>query len=215
MNIEQAAQQAILNQLVQSRAGQTLLLSITVAGEEADEGLTYDQVIEFIDDQKLAQMSIRHHEDEMRHAALFRGCLTRLGLEYAELPEELRIVQRIRNISGAYFNGVHTPQNMVDICAMTYVIEQRGIQHYTAWANAFDLVDKETAETYRAVIREEEYHLHVCTTIGQHYAGGEDGWKQALEKAFALETKAMLGFGAACMNYLVAQKAALDSGSLQ
>lgn len=201
-----AAQQALFNQMVQTKGGQTFLLNLTVAGKEADEGATYNQIIGFIDDPQLASMSQRHYADEMRHAAMFRGCLSRLGLPYVDLPEELKMVPRIRNATGAYFGRIQSAQDMVNACAVIYAIEQRSIRQFAAWAAAFESVDVEIAQTYRAVLRDDEHHLNICTTIGRRYATSDQAWQAALIKAVTVTDAAMQGFGMACMQYLMEQE---------
>ena len=195
--------QTVLNQVVLTPEGQMLLLSITIAGEVGDDDYTYKQLMDFLDEPELRKMAIRHHEDEARHAGLFHGCLERLGLKYAQLPDSLKVVQCISKCSGTYFRGIHSPEDMVDTCAMTYVIEQRGIERYSLFASAFDGVDKETAEIYRAVILEEHNHLDVCAAVGRHYAQDEAAWKQALARASIQETNALTEFGVAFQCYLM------------
>jgi hypothetical protein len=94
---------------------------------------------------------------------------------------------------------------MVDACAIIYATEQRGIQQFAAWATAFESVDVEIAQIYRAVLRDDEHHLNICTTIGRRYATSDQAWQEALTKAVSVAEAAMQGFGMACMRYLMVQ----------
>lgn len=202
MNSNQASQQTFLNQLVQTKIGQTLFLSMAVEGEETDEGLTHDQVMAFIDDPKLAEMAIRHHGDEMRHAQLFRKCLERLGLTYIKLPDSLKMTKRIQSISPKYFSGIKTSADMTATCAMAYILEDRGIIQYTSLANAFDAVDRETAETFRTIIRDEHYHLEGCQKLGKHYAADDQVWEDAVIHARQILEKAIENYSQATMSFI-------------
>src|SRR6185436_14033400 len=172
MNADAFDQQMIYNMLAQTPGGQQLLLNMAIAGEEDEESLIYSQVNQHIDDAELKNLSLRHHDDEMRHAKLFRACLDRLGLDCIELPDELRILRGVHR-TGEYFNGVQSDDDIVNAYAMLFVIQQRGIEDYALTANAFDPVDPQTAEVYRSIINDERHHLNVCTTIGTRYAGNE------------------------------------------
>lgn len=200
----------IYNMLAQTPGGQQLLLNMAIAGEEDEESLIYNQVNQHIDDTELKSLSSRHHDDEMRHAKMFRACLDRLGLDYTELPAELRILRGIHR-TGQYFNGVQSDEDIVSAYAMLYVIEQRGVEDYTLTANAFDVADPQTAAVYRSVIGDELHHLKVCTAIGTRYAGSEAAWQQAVAKAQQLEALVLQEVGVAAQNYLVAQKVLVAS----
>jgi uncharacterized ferritin-like protein (DUF455 family) len=147
----------------------------------------------------------RHRDDETRHARLFRGCLTRLGLELQPVPDELRIISQVADTAGGLERGVRTADDVVATYALLLAIEERGVERFPLIADAFRAVDPETAEVYLRVTRDERGHVRYCETIGRHYAADEATWQTAVTGARALEEAAFVDVGLATMTYCAGQ----------
>lgn len=193
-----------LSELVATSAGRQHMLSIAVEAEEGDEGHIFDQLADCVDDPKLRSLVVRHRDDEVRHAALFRGCLDRLGLEPVPIPDGVKLIRQIAAAVGGVERGVHTVDDVVATYAMLLAIEERGVEQFPLIADAFRTVDPETSEVYLRVARDERGHVRYCETIGRHYAG--DGvWQQAVAVARALEAAAFEATTLANLEYCIEQ----------
>jgi rubrerythrin len=167
-----------LAQLVATPAGRRHMLSISVDAEEGDEGGLFDQLADFVDDPKLRSIVERHRDDESRHAQLFRGCLSRLGLEMQPVPDELKLIRQIADATGGAERGVHTADDVVATYAMLLAIEERGVEQFPHIADAFRSVDTDTAEVYLRVARENAdtcgtARRSVATTLPTSSPGGK------------------------------------------
>lgn len=183
-------------QLAATARGRQHMLSLTVEAEEADETGIFDQLADVVDDPRLRRIVERHRDDEVRHAALFRGCLERLGLEVQPVPEELRIVRRIAAMAGGGRPGVRTKADVVATYALLLAIERRGVEQFPLIADAFRPVDPETADVYVRVARDERGHVSHCETIGRHYAASDDEWQAIVDFTSEMEAKAFAAVSA-------------------
>jgi rubrerythrin len=192
---------AFLEQLVASEAGRRHLLSISVEAEEGDESGIFDQLADAVDDPKLRRLVVRHRDDEVRHAGLFRGCLDRLGLEQEPVPDELKIIREIAKAAEGRDVGVRTADDVVRTCAVLQAIEERGVEQFPLIADAFRPADPETADVYLRVARDERGHVRYCEQIGRHYARDAAAWEGMLEVARAVESAAFATVGQASLRY--------------
>ncbi len=190
-----------LAQLVTTDAGRQHMLSISVDAEEGDEGHIFEQLADRVEDPKMKQIVERHRDDEVRHAQLFRGCLSRLGLEMQAIPDELKIVHQIAAVTGGFDDPIETSGDVVAAYAMLLAIEERGVERFPLIADAFRSVDPETADVYLRVARDERGHVNYCESIGRHHAGDDATWRTALAEARAIEEVAFLGVGLANLTY--------------
>lgn len=196
---------SFLAQLVASPAGRSHLLSISVDAEEGDEAGIFEQLIELVDDPKLARIVARHRDDEERHARMFRGCLDRLGLDKQTIPDELKIVSQIGTTAGGPDPEALTRDDVVAIYAMLLAIEERGVEQFPVIAEAFGAVDADTADVYRRVARDERGHTRYCHTIGRHHAQDDAAWDLAVAAAREIEAMAFIGVGLANVAYCIDQ----------
>ena len=192
---------SFLTQLLTTPAGRQHMLSISVDAEEGDETGIFDRLADVVDDPKLVRIVERHRDDEVRHAALFRGCLDRLGLEKQEIPAELKIIHQIGEARGGAERAIETPDDVVAVYAMLLAIEDRGVEQFPAIAEAFRPHDPDTADTYLRVARDERGHVRYCETVGRHYAGDDETWRAAVATARAVEAEAFVGVGLANVGY--------------
>ena len=179
-----------LHRLAATPAGREHMLSIAVEAEEGDEGHIFDQLADRVDDPKLRSLVIRHRDDEVRHAQLYRDCLARLGFELQPIPDELKLIKHIATTTGGLEHGVRTSDDVVATYAMLHAIEERGVEQFPLIAEAFRSVDPETADVYLRVTRDERGHVRYCDTIGRHYAPDDATWEFIVAHARTLETAA-------------------------
>src|SRR5579863_9272082 len=188
---------AYLSALLSTAEGRRRMLSISVDAEEGDEGGVFDRLAHAVDDPALRRIVLRHRDDEVRHAALFRGCLSRLGLEKEEIPDALRVIRAIGGSSSATPPPIETAEDIVRTYALLLAIEERGVERFPRIADAFRPHDPETADVYMRVARDERGHVRYCNRIGRHYAASEDAWQDAVSRARALEGAVFAQVGAA------------------
>ena len=188
---------SFLHQLVATAPGRQHLLSISVDAEEGDESGIFDQLAGLVDDPAVRRIVERHRDDEVRHAQLFRDCLTRLGLEKQPTPDAIRIIRQVGESTGRPEGVALTRDDIPATYALLLAIEERGVEQFPFIAAAFDTVDPETAEVYRRVARDERGHVKYCQSIGRRYAGDDDTWDALVDDARAIEADAFLHVGLA------------------
>src|SRR5262249_9175708 len=89
-----------------------------------------------------------HLADETRHAWLWTKRITDLGGDPTKVADgyQTRIGLRV------------VPRNLIDILALTVVVEERSHQRYTEHAQRAD-VDPETLDLLREVTKDEKWHI--------------------------------------------------------
>jgi len=187
-----------LARLLSSPEGRRRMLSISVDAEEGDEAGVFDQLARCVEDPGLRRVVLRHRDDERRHAAMFRECLARLGLDKEEIPSELRIIREIAS-GPAPARRIETADDIVRTYATLLAIEERGVERFPRIAEAFAPHDAETAEVYLRVARDERGHVRYCNRIGRHYAHDDAAWDEAVAKARAAEEAAFVRTGVAAV----------------
>ncbi len=189
-----------LTRLLESPAGRAHMLSVSVDAEEGDESGVFDQLADAVDDPEHRRIVVRHRDDEVRHAGLFRACLERNGFTKQELPAELGVIRQVAERTGRD-GSVSTQSDIVTTYALLFAIEERGVAQFPSIADAFEPHDPETAEVYRAVARDERGHVHYCRRIGRHYAGDDETWEEAVARARVIEDDAFTHAGLANVSY--------------
>jgi rubrerythrin len=180
--------------LAATAAGREHLLRIAVDAEEGDEGGVFDLLATMVDDPKLARLVNRHRDDEIRHAALYRGCLERNGFTMEHVPDELRLIPQIAQRSTMLDElsaALAEPHRfVVRTYALLHAIEERGVEQFPLIAEAFRPADPATAEVYLTVTADERRHLRYCATIGRHHAVDDADWASVLAVARRVEADA-------------------------
>ena len=188
--MDQPDREDFLHRLTATPQGREHMLRIAVDAEEGDEGGIFDLLATMVDEPRLQRLVVRHRDDEVRHASLFRACLDRNGFEMAPVPDQLRIIRRIADHLGGSKPGTTPREFVLNIYALLCVIEQRGVERFPLIAAAFRAVDPETADTYLAVAEDERRHIQYCAAIGRHYATTDAEWELAVEHARSIEAAA-------------------------
>src|SRR5882672_9522113 len=137
MSLETAIRKRFLRRLVETPEGRAHVLNLMVVGEEADEAGVFDRLVALADDEAGRKAAIRHKTDEERHAALYRTCLARTGVQPRPVPDRLMLVRRIVRksedgfavgIDGGTAEGIDSRQDLMNTYAMLQVIEERALK---------------------------------------------------------------------------------------
>lgn len=97
-----------------------------------------------------AQMNLTEHlADEVRHAALWTGRIRELGGQPISVEDGYQV--RIGKLAGV-------PRNVVDLFALTVVVEQRALRRYHEHLRRPDVPER-TREVLQAVTKDEAWHI--------------------------------------------------------
>lgn len=185
--------------------GRAHVLNQVADAEATDEGAIFDRLLLHVTDPKLRQMIERHQADELRHARMFLGCLERTGIAPHAVPRELKLLDRIDSLAGHIMDQpVRSDEDVMNAYLMLLVIEERAIRQFTGFIAAFEAVDRQTADVFRAIADDEERHLLYCHAISKRYAPDEAAWERELERFRALEERAFSDNTVANMDYTFA-----------
>jgi len=195
-----------------------------IAAEEGDEAGVFDQLIETAVDPKLQKLIRRHQADEFRHAAMYRACLERNGVEPDPVPDALMIIRRVARVAGGAFAvgertrsaaAISTREDVMNTYALLLAIEERGAEQFPLIGAEFRRIgDHETADTFDRVARDERRHTRYCRAIGRRYAPDEASWELAVRKYARLEERAFKQAGMAGIVYAL-RRGLLWSGTAQ
>lgn len=205
LNVERGLRKAFMRRMVSTPRGRQHILSLMVAAEEGDESGVFDALATRADDDELQKLVRVHQEDERVHAQLYRDCLTRTGLEYVTVPDELMIIRRIgREAGGVFAEGIasgnseplRTRADVMNTYALRLAIEQRGVQQFPLIGAEFrHLGDHQTADVFDRVTKDEARHVRYCKAIGRRYAESDAQWQQAVETFARIEDRAFKAVG--------------------
>jgi hypothetical protein len=211
MPLEATLARSFLRGLISHCEGRAHVLSLMVAAEEGDEAGVFDQLLRKADDPELAKLVRRHKEDEERHAAMYRECLARNGLEMQAIPDELLIIRQVAREAGGVFgagldaeDALVTREDVMNTYALLLAIEERGVQRFPLIGREFRRIgDHATADTFDRVTADERRHTRYCAAIGRRYARGDAQWERAVVKYRAVEQRAFDRVGRATLVHAV------------
>jgi rubrerythrin len=208
MNFETSIGRSFLRSLISHPAGRAHILSLMVRAEEGDEAGVFDQLIRKADDPELEKLVRRHKEDECLHAAMYRACLSRNGLELQPIPDELLIIRRVGREAGIFAtggdasspDGIASRDDVMKMYALLLAIEERGVQRFPLIGAEFRRIgDHETADTFDRVTADERRHTRYCQAIGRRYASDDATWEEAASKYRRIEARAFKQVGRATL----------------
>jgi bacterioferritin (cytochrome b1) len=115
-----------------------------------------------------------HLADETRHAWMWTKRITDIGGNPARIADgyQTRIGLRV------------VPRSLIDILALTVVVEERSYQRYTEHAARAD-IDPETLEVLREVTKDEKWHISwIKNKLEEiaHAEGAEEKMHAAIER---------------------------------
>ena len=195
MNLTQQIHAALtlrfMKGMLSSPRGRAHVLNQVADAEATDEGAIFDRLLAHVTDPKLRQMIERHQADELRHAQMFLGCMARTGIAPSPVPAHLKLLDRLDALAdNVMAQPVRTDDDVMQAYLMLLVIEERAIQQFTAFIAGFDLVDRETADVFRAIAEDEARHLRYCHAISKRYAPDTATWARELARFRTLEAQA-------------------------
>lgn len=213
MNLQKYIRREFLRRLVATAEGRAHLLNLMVNAEEGDEVGTFDRLQVIVEDPRLRKTIARHQADERVHASLYRACLLRTGVEPESIPAELMIIRRVAREAGGVFaaatrrgssDSLESRDDVMNTYAMLLAIEERGVQQFPLIGREFRLIgDRETADTFDRVAKDELRHTKYCHAIGRRYAPDEATWQRTVGLFRAIEARAYHQAGLASMAYAI------------
>jgi hypothetical protein len=211
MDVERAMGRSLFRGLVSHAAGRAFVLSLMVAAEEGDESGVFDQLARRADDPELEKLIRRHQDDERRHAAMYRSCLTRNGLDVQSVPDELLIIRAVAceagvTVAAGSADAIALRRDVMNTYALLLAIEKRGVQRFPLIGAEFRRIgDHETADTFDRVTEDERRHTKYCEAIGRRYAADEQEWQGAVAMHRGIEGRAFRRVGRATVVHALRQ----------
>jgi rubrerythrin len=209
MDLEMQLGRLMFRALVSHAEGRAFVLSLMVAAEEGDEAGVFDEMARRAGDPELERLIRRHQDDERRHAALYRACLSRNGLEMLPIPDDLLIIRQVTREAGHVFASDGAPESarrrdVMETYALLLAIERRGVERFPVIGAEFRrLGDHETADTFDQVTEDERRHTKYCEAIGRRFSADEGEWGRAVARYRDVERRAFRRTGAATFAYIV------------
>src|SRR5688572_9750926 len=163
LHLNETLRRRYMTRLLQNPRGRAHVLTQLADAEASGEGAVFDRLLSHVDDPKLQKMIRRHAADEIRHAEMFRSCLPRTGVAAAEVPAELRLIDRLDAATGHLLDrGIRGPEDIMEAYLLLQVIEERAITQFRFFEEIFREIDPETADVIAAIAKDEERHLKYC-----------------------------------------------------
>src|SRR5260221_2414676 len=213
MRPEKLLRRAFFRRLVSTPEGRAHVLNLMINAEEGDEAGVCDQLQRVVDAPKTRKVIARHQADEREPASLYRACLERNGVEPEPVPHELMIIRRVALAAGGAFaagaggqsaEGIATREDVANTYALLLAIEERGVQQFPLIGQEFRRIgDRETADTFDRVAKDEARHTRYCHAIGRRYAADDRAWDRAVERYRAIEDRAFKQGGLAGIAYAI------------
>lgn len=202
--------------LVATEEGRAFVLSLMIDAEEGDEAGVFDRLVALAGDESMARAVAAHKADEARHAALFRGCLERLGLrEVRDFPDSLRVIRVMAESAGGVFalrdaSSLRTPEDVMNTYALLLAIEERGVEQFPRIGAEFRRIgDDATARVFEQVARDERGHARSCELLGRRHAPDDAAFRDACMRFRRAERRAFGRVGRDTVAY------ALKNGLIQ
>ena len=181
--------------------GRAHVLAQAADGESSGEAAIFDNVIAHCDDPELKRVIRKHREDELRHEKLFRARLAAQNAPY-ELPDELRLVQRIDRAAGGVIDKpVRTDHDVLEAYALLQALEERAVFSFGMFIRAMEPFDPGSAQVMAEVLEDEKRHLKYCVAVSRKYASSEGERLEVLQRMRNAEARAFQANQLANMDY--------------
>jgi rubrerythrin len=153
---------------------EVLLYSYYRDGEIHGSGLLY-KLLRWWKDPNAQTMLSEHLSDETRHAWLWTQLIKELGATPVEIEDgyQTRLGKRVGVV-----------RNLIDLLALTVVVEQRALRRYTEHLKRRDVPER-TREVLRQVTKDEGWHVDWIRQEGRRLAqeaGTPERFDAALER---------------------------------
>jgi hypothetical protein len=181
-----------LRSLLATPRGRAHVLNQIAEAESSGEAQVFEQALARVDDPQLARMIEKHQADEVRHAALFRGCIERTGVDPGPVPSHLRVMDRIdRALGGFLARPIADARGVMEAYVLLQVVEERALDQFELLEQGFRAAgDTASADTFALVARDEERHLRYCHAISRRYAPSDAVRRDTLARYRRIEARA-------------------------
>lgn len=203
MNLRDRLSLRFIDRVITSPAGRAHLLNQCADAEGNGENGFFEHILAHVDDPALSRMIGKHREDELRHEKMFLAARDRTGVAPGEVPDELKLIDRLDRAVGGFFEQpIRERRDVMQAYLMLQVIEERALTQFALFESAFRGSDDETADAIAAIAADEERHLKYCHAIARRYAPDERTERETLRELRQLEARCFADNGRANMDYL-------------
>jgi len=142
------------------------------------------RLMRLVDDPESQVFLTEHLADETRHAWLWTQRIRELGAQPVPVHDGYQV--RIGKLVGV-------PKTIVDLFALTIVVEQRALRRYQQHLRRPDVPER-TREVLEAVTKDEAWHIDWIRTKAREFAekAGDSEWvDRAIKKYRAIDEQVM------------------------
>ncbi len=157
--------------------------------EDNGEATLFERVKPFLGP-KLQKVVERHAADEVRHGAMLREELRKLGGEPEPVSPELQLVQRMAVAAGSLFHRELTgPADAARVYLLLYAIERRAIERFALLEEALRPVRPALADTFASIADDEHRHLRYCVAVSRALVPDDAEWTRLRDELVSIEER--------------------------
>lgn len=195
-----------MDRLLRHPRGRALVLNNIADAEDNGEAQVFDAALSHVEDPKLKKMIEHHRADEIRHGALFRARRDATGETVPELPDDVKILERLNDALDGFFNEPITDDlGVAEAYLILQVIEERAMEQFSLLEPTMRKYDAVSADLLLEVAKDEERHLKYCKAIVKRYAPNQAYIDRRLDELRLIEARAFLANNAAVSKYMLSQ----------
>lgn len=203
MNLRERLNIRFIDRVITSPEGRAHLLNQCADAEGNGENGFFEHILAHVDDPSLHKLVAKHRDDELRHEQLFLGARDKTGIDVGEVPNELKLIDRLdRAVGGFFAQPIRDRRDIMQAYLMLQVIEERALTQFALFELAFRGVDDETADIIAEIAADEDRHLKYCHAIARRYAPSAAVQQSTLDELRQLEARAFAENGRANMQHL-------------
>jgi rubrerythrin len=203
MKLDRQITERFITQLIRTPRGRAHILNQIAEAEDNGEARVFDDAIALVDDPALKRMIARHRDDEIRHGRLFRECLARTNVDPGPVPAELKVIDRLANKMGGFFDEPITDaRGVMQAYLVLQVLEERACDQFSMYERVFRKVDPATADVFAEVALDEARHLKYCHAISKRYAPDDRTLAEELARMRRLEAESFRDTQRANLSYV-------------
>ncbi|MFO0724808.1 MAG: ferritin-like domain-containing protein [Myxococcota bacterium] len=202
MDLRMFLTRRFMKALLSTPAGRAHLLNQVADAEDNGEASIFDHALAWVSDPKLKKIIDHHRSDEIRHGQILRDRRDATGVKPPPVPDHLKILDRIDAKLGGFFDRpIDSDEGILTAYLVLLVIEERAVTQFGMFIEAFDAVDRATADTFRSIAADEERHLKYCRAVIRQYAPDEAALERRLTELRQMEAEAFLETSTANVTY--------------
>jgi rubrerythrin len=204
MNLNDRLFNRYMHRLFSTPQGRAHVLVQCAEAEDSDEGQIFEGLMNHVDDDRLHRMIRRHAADEKRHAEMFRQRVRATGVEPPEVPDYLRLIDRLDAELGHFLErDFANTRDIMEAYLLLQVIEERAITQFKMFEPIMREYDPEAADVLVAIAKDEERHLKYCHAISKQYAPSEAIRQITLKRFREVEARCFTDNTLANMTYVL------------